>query len=80
MEEIQESINMDSALKSYINHLNAVKKYQKSHPEDISKKMKRFYENRKTNNPEAYKALLEKKKEQYKFKKLQKLQNPEISN
>lgn len=50
-------------------HLQYVLKYQKTHPDVISAKMKKYYENKKNNNPEAYTNMLLKKKEQYNFKK-----------
>ena len=63
-------INVDAAINQYKKHLEAVKKYQKDHPDKMSEKAKRYYENKKLSNPEAYKLMLEKKKEQYKNKKL----------
>jgi hypothetical protein len=67
-----ETVNLESAIKLYKRHLEYVKKYQKENPELMSIKAKRYYENKKTVNPEAYKKMLEHKKEQYKLKKLKK--------
>jgi hypothetical protein len=71
-----EQINVEIAINQYKKHLEAVKRYQKENPDKMSIKAKRYYENKKTSNPEAYKQMLDKKKEQYKNRKLQKVDIP----
>ncbi len=66
--EIKE-VNINVAINHYMKHLEAVKKYQKNNPDKMSEKAKKCYANKKLTNPEAYKKMLEHKKEQYKLKK-----------
>jgi hypothetical protein len=74
-----ENINIELAVKQYKKHLEAVKKYQKEHPEKMSEKAKKYYQNLKVSNPDAYKKMLDIKKEKYKLRKLNKT-SIEISN
>ena len=67
-----ETINIETAINQYKRHLEAVKKYQKENPEKMSIKAKKHYQNYKNSNPEAYKQMLEKMKEQYQIRKQQK--------
>jgi len=67
-----EQINIETAINQYKRHLEAVKKYQKENPEKMSIKAKKHYLNKKESNPEAYRRMLDMKKEQYKIKKQQK--------
>ena len=75
--ENTENININSAIRLYKRHLNAVKKYQKENPGKMKIKSQKYYERQKENNPEQYKLMLEKKKEQYKLKKIKKATNKE---
>jgi len=71
METIEnfENININSAIRLYKKHQEAVKKYQQENPAKMKEKAKRYYDKLKESNPEQYKSMLEKKKEQYRQKK-----------
>ena len=71
METIEnfENININSAIRLYKKHQEAVKKYQQENPIKMKEKAKRYYNKLKDSNPEQYKIMLEKKKEQYQQKK-----------
>ena len=75
--ENTENININSAIRLYKKHLHAVKKYQQENPEKMKIKSRKYYGKQKESNPEKYKLMLEKKKEQYNIKKLQKATNKE---
>lgn len=70
-----DKINIETVVSSlspaenhYKNHLKAVAKYQKTHPEQNKIKSKKAYEKLK-NDPEKYQAVLEKRKLNYRAKK-----------
>jgi hypothetical protein len=63
-----------TAITHYQNHLKAVSKYQKAHPEKSTEKHRRYIENLRENRPEAYMAYKEKRRNYYK-KKCQKEEN-----
>ena len=71
METIEnfENININSAIRLYKKHQEAVKKYQQENPVKMKEKDKRYYNKLKEANLEQYKNMLEKKKEQYQQKK-----------
>lgn len=62
------------AERHYANHLKAVSKYCKTHPEKNREKSKRAYEKRKE-DPEKYNIFLESMRQQYKEKKALKNNN-----
>ena len=55
----------------YKSHKNHVLEYQQRNPEKMKEKSKKYYHSLKTDNPEKYRALLQKRREYY-FKNVQK--------
>jgi len=53
------------AEKFYKRHLNYVKQYQKTHKEQCAIKCKNYMERIKTNKPEQYEAMKQKKRDYY---------------
>jgi hypothetical protein len=49
----------------YDKHLKRVSEYQKTHPEKCREKCKKYNEKLKTESPEKYEAMLERKRQYY---------------
>ena len=63
-------VDIELAIKQYLKHKTRSLQYGKNHPEKCRERSKRFYDNVKKNEPEKYKAMLARKREKYKAKKL----------
>jgi len=63
-----ENQNLTPAERHYANHLKAVSKYVKNHPEKNREKSKRAYDKRKE-DPEKYQEFLESRRQAYRNKK-----------
>jgi hypothetical protein len=57
---------LSPAEKFYNNHKKNVQTYQKKHPEKCNEKSKRYMDKLRTECPERYETILEKKREYYK--------------
>ena len=68
MEINNQNINVNVAVNQYIKQKKRVIEYNKQHPEKLKVWQKTYYTNIKA-NPVKYKAMLDKKREQYKMKK-----------
>ena len=65
-----ENINIEVAVRQYIKNKERVIKYNKEHPEKCRVRQKKNYDKMKLEEPEKYKAMLEKKRLNYHAKKI----------
>ena len=64
-------INIESAIKSYMRQRQAIRNWNKKNPDKQKAYSKTNYDKMKNNNPEKYKAMLQRKKENYIKRKLE---------
>jgi len=64
------NINIEVAVRQYIKNKERVIKYNKEHPEKCRVRQKKNYDKMKLEEPEKYKAMLEKKRLNYQAKKI----------
>jgi hypothetical protein len=65
-----EKKNIEIALRQYIKNKERVIKYNKEHPEKCRVRQKKNYDKIKLEEPEKYKAMLERKRLNYQAKNL----------
>ena len=58
-------INIESAIKSYMRQRQAIRNWNKKNPDKQKAYSKTNYDKMKNDNPEKYKAMLQRKKENY---------------
>ena len=64
-------INIESAIKSYMRQRQAIRNWNKKKPDKQKAYSKTNYDKMKNDNPEKYKAMLQRKKENYIKRKLE---------
>ena len=64
-------INIESAIKSYMRQRQAIRNWNKKNPDKQKAYSKTNYDKMKNDNPEKYKAMLQRKKENYIKRKLE---------
>ena len=65
-----ENINIEAAVRQYLKNKERVIKYNKEHPEKCRVRQKKNYDKMKLEEPEKFKAMLERKRLNYQAKKL----------
>ena len=65
-----ENINIEVAVRQYLKNKERVIKYNKEHPEKCRIRQKKYYDKMKSEEPDKYKAMLEKKRLNYQAKKI----------